>query len=107
MSRPIPDIARDMRELATEMALEGHTEWADRLRALADDTPRRAAVRQAPVRSRKVTPQLTALVARFARDNPRASIQEIANRFAVNPGRVSEILNPRGPASDPTGLDLV
>lgn len=49
--------------------------------------------RPAPTRpERKMTRQKAALIIAFHTMNPNASNQEIADKFKVNPGRVSEVL---------------
>lgn len=54
---------------------------------------RKKAVRKAAVRSRRMTPELAAQIQAFATRNSDASLQEIATRFNVNAGRVSEVLH--------------
>jgi hypothetical protein len=48
--------------------------------------------RKADPTSNRVTPKVKFMVRKYARENPDASMQSIANMFNVNPGRVSEIL---------------
>ena len=50
-------------------------------------------VRRAPVKRRPITRQLAAQICNYARQHADAHMDEIAVRFDVNPGRVSEILN--------------
>lgn len=52
-------------------------------------------VRRAPEKSRPVTEKLVKEIKSFASDNPRAHMSEIAQRFKVNQGRVSEVLSGR------------
>jgi hypothetical protein len=40
-----------------------------------------------------ITPEMKAEIRLFAREHKDQDLQEIANRFNVNPGRVSEILS--------------
>ena len=42
--------------------------------------------------STKMTPELSLSIALFKEANPEMSLQEIASRFNVNPGRVSEAI---------------
>lgn len=50
-------------------------------------------VRRAPRAKRYVTRRLVGEICAFARQNPLMHLQDIANHFGVNAGRVSEILN--------------
>lgn len=67
-----------------------------RLRLLAEATRRRPAVRRAPRRSRSMTDILGRQIAEYAADHPHDTMMEIARRFAVNIGRVSEALKIHG-----------
>jgi hypothetical protein len=49
-------------------------------------------VRRAPDKSRPVTERLVKEIKSFAAANPKAHLSEIAQRFKVNQGRVSEAL---------------
>lgn len=51
------------------------------------------AVRRAPEKSAQITAVMKANIKRVAAWNPDMHVNEIAARFNVNPGRVSEILN--------------
>lgn len=63
------------------------------LYALLPMLTRDSPVRRAPVKRRPVTRALSAQICAYARQHADAHIDEIAARFDVNPGRVSEILN--------------
>ena len=63
-------------------------------RARQEGKRRRPPVRRAPVRSRKVTPQMAAEIRAVAAAEPNLPMADIARRFGVNPGRVSEVLHP-------------
>ena len=54
---------------------------------------RKKPVRKAAPRSKRMTPEFAAQIRKFAQRNSKASLQEIATRFNVNSGRVSEALN--------------
>lgn len=54
---------------------------------------RKSPVRRAPRAKRYLTKRLIAEICAFARVHPLMHLQDIANHFNVNPGRVSEILN--------------
>ena len=81
----IPEITKRLREIAEEL---GHEELAQ----LADELPRRAPVRRAPVSSRRMTPELSDKIRQHAEANPTESYIAIGRHFDVNPGRVSEIM---------------
>jgi hypothetical protein len=85
--RGIPEIRERLRELAVQHNM-------DELRELADEMYRNPPAKaRAPVRSPKLTPELAQEIRDYARANPRAHQQDIAEHFGVNHGRVSEALN--------------
>lgn len=82
----IPAVRDRLRELADEHGLE-------ELRDLADQMYRRTARKRAPIRSPKLTPALAQQIRQYAANNPGAHQQDIAEKFGVNHGRVSEALD--------------
>ena len=80
----------DIRERLVELSFEHDI---PELRELAAEMVRRHSNRRAPTKSRRVTTFLALRIRLHARINQKASFQEIANHFGVNPGRVSEIIN--------------
>lgn len=82
----IPAVRDRLRELADEHGLE-------ELRDLADQMYRRTARKRAPIRSPKLTPALAQQIRQYAASNPSAHQQDIAQKFGVNHGRVSEALD--------------
>lgn len=84
--RTIPEIRGRLRELADERGLE-------ELHDLADETYRNSPVKRAANRSRPLTPKLADEIRRFVAKNPKLHQRDVAQRFNVNPGRVSEALN--------------
>lgn len=82
----IPAVRDRLRELADEHGLE-------ELRDLADQMYRRTARKRAPIRSPKLTPALAQQIRQYAAANPGAHQQDIAEKFGVNHGRVSEALD--------------
>lgn len=84
--RSIPQIRVRMRELADDHGI-------DELHDLADDTYRSTPVTRAPRSSAPLTPQLAQKIRNFQAKNPNLHQRDIAHRFNVNPGRVSEALN--------------
>lgn len=82
----IPAVRDRLRELADEHGLE-------ELRDLADQMYRRTARKRAPIRSPKLTPALAQQIRQYAASNPGAHQQDIAQKFGVNHGRVSEALD--------------
>jgi hypothetical protein len=51
--------------------------------------------RRTSVRSVKATPELYEEIRAYARAHPTASLQQIADHFGINSGRVSEAINYR------------
>ena len=47
---------------------------------------------RSPVSSKKITPELRDEIKYYVRSRPKDSSSQVAQRFGVNPGRVSEIL---------------
>jgi len=86
--RTIPEIRARLREIADEYEIE-------ELHDLADETYRRSPIRRASNRSAKLTPKLAEKIRKFVAKNPRLHQRDVAQRFNVNPGRVSEALNHR------------
>jgi hypothetical protein len=81
----VPYVRDRLRELAHELA-------APELETLARELERRPPVRRAPVSSEPMTPELADAIRADAAANPDATMSEIAARYNVNPGRVSEVL---------------
>lgn len=81
----IPMIRERLHQLAEELSCP---ELAD----LAEETKRRPYVRKAPTRHGPVSPATQDAIRRYAADHPEAHQQDIATRFGVNAGRVSETL---------------
>jgi hypothetical protein len=84
--RGIPEIRDRLRELAD-------SEGLDELHDLADEMHRNSPIRRARPQSAQLTPQLAEEIRIYARKNPRMHQRDIAQRFNVNPGRVSEAMN--------------
>jgi chromosome condensin MukBEF complex kleisin-like MukF subunit len=82
----IPQVRDRMRELAEEYDI-------DELNDLADQMFRKSAKRRAPVRSPKLTPELAEEIRQYQAAHPLAHQQDIAEKFGVNHGRVSEALD--------------
>lgn len=84
--RTIPEIRARMREIADEHDLE-------ELHDLADETYRNTPVKRASRKSATLTPELAAEIRAFVAKNPKLHQRDVAQKFNVNPGRVSEALN--------------
>lgn len=82
----IPEVRDRLRELAEEHGLE-------ELHDLADQMYRKSAKKRAPTRSPKLTPEKAEEIRAYAEANPDAHQQDIAEKFGVNHGRVSEAIN--------------
>lgn len=81
----IPEVRERLRELAEEHGI-------DELYELADQMYRKSARKRAPIRSPKLTPEMIKDIREYAAANPDAHQQDIAQKFGVNHGRVSEAL---------------
>jgi chromosome condensin MukBEF complex kleisin-like MukF subunit len=84
--RGIPAVRDRLYELADELDIE-------ELRELADQLWRKSARKRAPIRSPKLTPEMAEEIRQYAADNPDAHQQDIAEKFGVNHGRISEALD--------------
>jgi hypothetical protein len=84
----IPAVRERLRVLAEEYGLE-------ELNDLADQLYRKAAERRAPTRSPKLTAEMAEDIRQYQLANPDAHQQDIAEKFGVNHGRVSEALDHR------------
>lgn len=82
----IPAVRDRLREMADEYGI-------DELHDLADQMYRKSAKRRAPTRSPKLTPEMAKDIRDYAAANPNAHHQDIAEKFGVNHGRVSEAIN--------------
>lgn len=82
----IPEVRDRLRELADEHGI-------DELHDLADQMFRKSAKKRAPIRSPKLTPEIAEQIRQYAAANPDAHQQDVAEKFGVNHGRVSEALD--------------
>lgn len=82
----IPEVRERLRELAEQHGI-------DELNFLADQMYREYANGRAPTRSPTVTAEVANEIRAFAKANPDAHQQDIAEHFGVNHGRVSEALS--------------
>lgn len=98
MGLPIPNIRERLLRIAEELENpllfpRTSADIAKELRRLSEATRRFAAVTQAPVVSRKMTVELAEEIIQCHLDNPELTQEQIAQRFGVAGGRVSEALN--------------
>ncbi len=84
--RTIPEIRERLREIADEYGIE-------ELHDLADETYRQTPLRRARNKSAKLTPALAEKIRRYVKKNPTMHQRDVAQKFNVNPGRVSESVN--------------
>jgi len=101
--RTIPEIRARLHEIANDLGYDLLTrEAAAELHALAEETKRRAPVRDAPPRARRITPEIKGRVRALAARYPKMPIREIGLTLGIDGGRVSEILaGKRGEAESP------
>ncbi len=81
----LPEVANRLREIAAEHKI-------GELEILANEIRRRPIEKRAPDKSRPMTPELAAEILDWCHTFPTQSQAEVARRFNVNPGRVSEAL---------------
>lgn len=84
--RGIPEIRDRLREIADDLDIE-------ELHDLADEMYRNSPIRRARPRSAHLTAKLAEEIRGYARKHPKMHQRDIAQRFNVNPGRVSEAMN--------------
>lgn len=84
--RSIPEIRVRLRELADQYGIP-------ELHELANETYRSTPIKRSPNRSAPLTPQLAEDIRQYAAQNPELHQSDVAQRFNVNPGRISEALN--------------
>lgn len=93
MSRPIPDIRRDMHSLADVLTMKGEPEAARKLHELAEATRRRPALKRAKPTRKSLTSELAKNIRAYALQNSHLSNRVIGERFGVDGGRVSEAMH--------------
>jgi hypothetical protein len=87
----IPQVRVALLKLAREMYQYPYTRpFAIRLRELEKQLYRRRGNPVTRVRSRAYTPQLKRQLRDYKRAHPHLSMQQIANRFKTNSGRVTD-----------------
>jgi len=84
--RSIPEIRSRLREIADEWGI-------NELHDLADETYRSSPVKRSENRSVHLTPELAENIRVYCAKHPRLHQRDVAQKFNVNPGRVSEALN--------------
>lgn len=84
--RGIPEIRNRLREIADNHAIE-------ELHDLADEMYRNSPIRRARPSSANLTPELAEEIRAYAKRHPKMHQRDIAQKFNVNPGRVSEAMN--------------
>jgi hypothetical protein len=95
MALTMQEIRNGLHALADEISnadLQANGGWADRIREFAEATRRRPAVRRSSRRNPRLTEQQGAEILKMAAAHPELHQSEIAAKFGVNPGRVSETL---------------
>ena len=89
----IPQVRVELLRIAHEMHQYPYTRpFAVRLRELEKELYRRKGVRPTKVRSQAFTPDLKRQLRAYKRDHPGLSLQQIADRFKVNQGRVTDAI---------------
>jgi|KBSMisStandDraft_5_1062788.scaffolds.fasta_scaffold4476942_1 hypothetical protein len=87
----IPEVRRELMKLVAELMQYPYTRpFADRLRKLEKELYRRRGNPVTRIRSRAYTPELKRQLRDYKRAHPHLSMQQIANRFKTNSGRVTD-----------------
>lgn len=84
--RGIPELRDRLREIADE---EGLGEIHD----ICDEMCRNSPIKRAANKSRPLTPALAKEIRAYVKKHPRLHQRDVAQKFNVNPGRVSEALH--------------
>jgi len=84
--RGIPELRQRLREIADD-------EGIDEIHDIVDEMYRNSPIKRAANKSRSLTPELADQIRKFVAKNPKLHQRDVAQRFNVNPGRVSEALN--------------
>lgn len=92
--RSIPEIRDRLKELVKQNDDKSgvSSAWSE-VADLADELHRNTAVSRAKPHSEKMTAELAEEIRAYKKANPEMSQRKIAEKFNVNPGRVSESLN--------------
>lgn len=88
----IPEISKRIKEISYSIESDYSTE-AEELRYLAEEMRRRPSTSRAAITSTPMTEELAQEIKEYHDANPGLSHQKIGERFNVNHGRVSEIIN--------------
>lgn len=83
----MPEVREALNNIALDLA-----KLSLKIKVLADETRKRPAHRKVEPHSAPMTDKLADKIHQFAKDNPTMSQFQIAQRFKVNQGRVSEAL---------------
>lgn len=89
----IPQARQRLRDLANELEEEGLCTYSSAIDSIIEEyMMREKPTRKTRPRSKTMTATLAREIRAYARAWPKASHQQIANHFQVNPGRVSEAI---------------
>ena len=95
MGRPIPEIRKDLLELADEVVAGDvyNRDIATRIRELVEDTYRNPVAHMTKPKRRKMTAAIGKAVRAYVAANPSMNLDEVGKVFNVAGGRVSEAIN--------------
>lgn len=91
MSKPIPQLRARLMTLATDRDMPD--KFREELRRIVGDMWRKPAVKRAPATANAMTPELARNIRAWAYTHMDETNREIASRFGVDAGRVSEVLH--------------
>lgn len=88
----IPEIKERLHDIAKVLYAEDMDDIGSELDMLAMELSRRPAISKAPKASASVTDELAEQIRSYAAKNKNATQMQMAIRFKVNSGRISEVL---------------
>src|SRR5262245_54825072 len=92
------EVQEQLRSIANELSMpllypRSIEEVVKHLNHLADEISRRKSVVKAPPKARAMTPELAEAIRRDRKDNPKLTYLQLAQRYGVGVGRVSEAIS--------------
>lgn len=91
MSKPIPELRHQLMLLATHKDMP--EQFRAQLRSITGHMWRKPAIKRAPPTANHMTSKLAAAIREWAKNHMNETNREIASRFGVDAGRVSEVLH--------------
>jgi hypothetical protein len=90
----IPGAREELAQMAQDLKSIGLVSYSNRLnRIIEEKMVRTPYARKAQVTSAQLSPNMVKDIKKFLKDNPNMALNKVAEKFEVNPGRISEILH--------------